>query len=55
MPKNDAPKYTTLYKGELKRRVASPAERRQLLSSGWSETAPKKAATAKPATKPDSK
>lgn len=52
------PNYKTLYKGDVKRRVESPAEQRQLLASGWSEKAPAKPAPkpAKPAEpKPDNK
>ena len=49
---------TTLYKGDVKRRVGTARERRQLLAAGWSEKAPKKAAPkpeSKPADKPQSK
>lgn len=50
------PNYTTLYKGDIKRRVSTPAEVRQMLATGWSKTAPKKAAPAKQqAPKTDSK
>lgn len=37
-------KTTTLYKGDVKRRVGTAKERRQLLAAGWSEKAPQKAA-----------
>lgn len=49
---------TTLYKGDVKRRVGTAKERRQLLAAGWSEKAPQKAAPKpepKPAEKPQPK
>lgn len=51
------PKTTTLYKGDVTRRVGTQRERIQLLASGWSETKPKPAAKteSKPAAKTDSK